>query len=353
MKGFFVWDLQDDVEKYEFHIKKCLHVTPFHSTEYLLAEMQAEDGITKIFCYEENGNFALVPEVVRKINDLPYMADLQEDMYDITAPHEYSGIVSNTSDDFLKSKLLKGILGYCNKTNIIFQFIRLNPYLKELPLIYEKNGYDVIHSREQVYVDLRNTEEQIVMGYKSNVRRNIRRAQKEGLVFRIEDKTPDNIRAFQKMYQKAMEILDAEKFLYFNDRYFHMLMECECSRLAFVRDMEGRVLAGSILLADPHTVYYHLGCFDREYSLKRPMNYLMHMMVLWGRGEGYRFFHLGGGGTSLMQFKEGYSALRISYYVAYRVCDADSYSAILEKWKERFPEYADQTYYPLYRYNMK
>ncbi len=50
MKGFFVWDLRNETEKYECYIKKCLDITPYHLAEYLMAEMQAEDGITKIFC---------------------------------------------------------------------------------------------------------------------------------------------------------------------------------------------------------------------------------------------------------------------------------------------------------------
>ncbi len=351
MKGFFVWDLRNETEKYECYIKKCLDITPYHLAEYLMAEMQAEDGITKIFCYEEDGNFALVPQVIRKINTLPYMKGLGEELYDMVTPHEYGGIVSNTDDDSLKSKLLTGILNYCSNNNVIFQFIRLNPYLKEMPSLFGKSGYEVIHSREQVYVDLRNTEEKIVKDYKSNVRRNINKAKKEELEFGIADKNPDNMKIFQEMYQKAMEILDAKKFLYFNDEYFYWLMKCECSRLAFVRDKEGKVLAGSILLMGNHTVYYHLGCFDREYSLKRPMNYLMHSMILWGRKEGYRLFHLGGGSASLMQFKEGYSTTRISYHVAYRICDRDRYSDVCGRWKDRFPEYTGQTYYPLYRYN--
>ncbi len=351
MSGFYVWNLQNDISRYDRYIKRCINITPFHLTEYLLAEAQAENGITQIFCYEEDEDFALIPEVVRRINDLSYMADLDEELYDMIAPHEYGGIVSNSYNDELKNNLLKNILRYCSQNNIIFQFIRLNPYLKELPLVYRENGFEVLYSNAQVYVNLKQTEEQIVADYKPSVRRNIRRAKKEGLFFEIVDKNTTNINAFQDMYQKAMEILEARKFLYFNDKYFQELMKCDCSKLALVRDRVCKVVAGSILLLKDDVAYYHLGCFDREYSLKRPMNYLMHSMIMWGRENGYKILHLAGGHKSLLQFKEGYSNTRVDYYIANQICDEEKYNCVCEKWKKQFPEYTSETYYPLYRYN--
>lgn len=351
MSEFMVWNLSDNIKKYNNYREQCVNTTPYHLTEYLLAEAQAEDGITKIFCYEENGKFALIPQIVKKINDLPYMSDLKEELYDMITPHEYGGIISNSYEQYLKQKLLEYILKYCKEKHIIFQFIRLNPYMKELPDTYQRAGYHVIHNKNQIYVDLGKTEEQIVKEYKSSVRRNIRRSEKEGLVFEIAEKNLKNLDDFQRMYQKAMELLNARKFLYFNDGYFRALLECDCCRLGLVRDKNGKSIAASILLLDSDTAYYHLGCFDREYSLSRPMNYLMHSMILWSRQEGCKTYHLGGGAASLMQFKEGYSNTRISYYIAENVCDKDMYNAICNKWKTLFPEYKDEKYYPLYRYN--
>lgn len=351
MNGFHVWDLDDDVQKYKNYIGQCVKITPFHMAEYLIAEEYAEDGITKIFLYEEDGKFALVPEVIRSINKLTYMRKMKEVIYDMAAPHEYGGIISNSHEDVIKHKLLKHMLYYCNENNIIFQFIRINPYLRELPSIYRENGYEVIYSNAQVYVDLRQSEEEIIRNYRSNVRRNIKRAQKEKLLFEVVNKSPDNIDCFQQMYQQSMERLEAKKFLYFNNKYFRKMAAYDYSRLAFVKDVDGRIAAGSILLLGNDTVYYHLGCFDWEYSLKRPMNYLMHSMILWSKQEGYTTFHLGGGHNSLMQFKEGYSDTRIDYYIASKICNDEKYQEVCQSWKALFPEYAGVKYFPLYRYN--
>lgn len=351
MNGFQVWSLQDNIQKYDYYIKRCMDITPFHLLEYLLAESQAESGMTMIFLYEEEGKFVLVPEIVREINKLPYMSDLEEKLYDMITPHEYGGIVSNSDEKILKCKLLKYILQYCNEHNIIFQFIRINPYLKELPSIYKEGGFEVIHSNEQVYVDLNSTEEQIMKEYKSDVRYGIRRAEREGLKFGLVEKSPENIRIFQNGYQKAMDILHASNFFYFNDRYFDAILGCDCSKLAMVRDENGVTVAASIMLISDKVVYYHLSWFNRDYAPKCPMNFLLHSMIMWAKRNEYKIMHIAGGGESLMKFKGGYSNSRIDYYIAYQICEREKYELVCNMWRKKYPQYAEVNYFPLYRYN--
>lgn len=351
MTEFLVWILEDDIERYNYYLEKCENISPFHLTEYLLAEAQAEDGITKIFLYEEEGKFAIMPEVVRKINKLPYMSDLNEELYDMIVPHEYGGIIANSEDSHIKEKLLEQSIRYCEENSIIFHFIRLNPYFKEQSKIFRDIGFKVELNNHQVYVDLKQSEEQIIKAYKPNVRRNIKRAESEGLYFEVIDVDEKSMNRFQDIYKQAMDILGARKFLYFNKVYFNRLSICKCSRLAVVKNADGRIVAGCILLLLGGIVYYHLGCFDREYSDKRPMNYLMHSAIMWSRREGYKIYHIGGGGEGLMQFKTGYSATRIDYYIASKVLDKRKYDMICARWKQQFPKYVDKAFYPLYRYN--
>lgn len=351
MGEFAVWNLEDDTSRYDQYLKRCIDISPYHLTEYLLAEIQAEEGITKIFLYEEDGKFAMIPEVVRKINDLTYMRSMDEEFYDMIVPHEYGGIIADNHDDNIKKKLLEHSMHYCENNNIIFCFIRLNPYFKDQSALFIRAGFEVELNNHQVYVDLEQSEETIIKTYKSNVRRNIKRAEREGLYFEVMDKEEGPMGKFQEIYKQAMDILEARKFLYFNKDYFCKLAMCKCSRLACVKDVDGQIVAGSILLVLGDVVYYHLGCFDRKYSQKRPMNYLMHSAIMWGKQEGYKTYHIGGGGEGLMQFKTGFSETRIDYYIVSKVLNKRKYDMVCKKWKEQFPEYSDKVYYPLYRYN--
>ncbi len=351
MSEFTVWNLKDDPYKYNHYIERCFNRTPYHLAEYLLAEEEAEEEKNiRIFLLEENDDFALFPAVIRRVNSLSYMCDLKEEVYDLITPHEYGGIISSRDLPMLQKLLLEHIFDYGKRNHVIFQFVRINPYLKDLPDLYKNAGYEIIHSCSQVFVDLRKKEEEIIKDYKYNVRWSIKRAKREGLKFEIAMKNSENVRTFQNIYNKAMDRLNAERFFYFNDEYFHGLMKCDCTRLCFVRDVDDTVIASSILLLEENTVYYHLSCLDRSYASKQPMNYLLHCMILWSKKMGYTTFHLGGGGKSLLQFKEGYSKDRVDYYTAYMISDRDRYQNICEIWKNKFPQYADKQFYPLYRY---
>jgi hypothetical protein len=310
----------------------------------------AEEGVTKIFLYKDENQFALFPMVIRKVNGLFPLLKGGDNIYDMITPHEYGGILSNCPSGRLLDELLKSTFYYCRQNNIIFQFIRLNPYLRDLPIHFINNDYELIHSCSQVYVDLSQSKEEIEHHYKSNVRWGIRRSKRENLCFEIADKTKENIDIFKCMYEKAMERLNAEKFLYFNDKYFQSLMKCECSRLCFAKDYDGTVAASSILLLGQEEVYYHLSCLDRKYAPKQPMNFLLDAMIFWSKEMGYKKFHIGGGSKGLLQFKEGYSKERIDYYIGYRICDKDKYMEVCNLWKKQFPQYTDKKYYPLYRY---
>ena len=58
-----------------------------------------------------------------------------------------------------------------------------------------------------------------------------------------------------------------------------------------------------------------------DYALKRPMDYLVHSMIMWAKENGYEVMHLGGGEESLKKFKGGFSGSRINYYIAYQICE--------------------------------
>ena len=123
MSSLEVWNLHENVHKYDEYIKKCLTYTPYHLSEFLLAEEMAEDGMIKIFLYEEEGQFALIPMVNRKINGLLYALKRDDEIYDMITPHEYGGVLSNSRKCWIKKKLLENMLDYCRENQIIFHFI--------------------------------------------------------------------------------------------------------------------------------------------------------------------------------------------------------------------------------------
>ncbi len=350
---FEVWDLKDNIERYKLLLAQCNKISPYHECGYLLAEENAENYPVKVFVSIKGNEFALITGVIRCINDLSYMPKLDDIYYDFITPHEYAAIISNSDEIDMQIELLLQMNHYFQCNNVVFQFHRLNPYYEQLQNIYKSAGYEVVHSNYQVYVDLVQTIEELQKQYKPSVRRNIRRAEKELLSFEIAEKSEENVKCFMIIYQKAMEILEAKKFLYFNYDYFIKLVKCEDSRLVFVRNKQGKVIAASVLLLDKkrEIAYYHLGCFDRDYTLERPMNYLIHSIVMWCKNQGFKKFHLAGGRENLHRFKAGYSEKRVNYYIASKRNLPDQYEEICCRWERKFMDLKGESFYPLYRYN--
>ena len=351
MIAFSVCNLHENIQKYQTYLKQCVETTPYHNTEYLLAEETAEDYPIKVFLYKTGEMFAMFLGIVRKVNDLPYMNDLGQQVYDMVAPHEYAGVISNNKNDRIKTELLNRLDEYCVSNSIICQFFRLNPYFLDLPLNFKKAGYDVTKCSSHVFVDLKHSQQTILSSYKSDVRTNLKRASEENLIFEIAEKTKENIYSFRDMYVKAMDFLDAKKFLYFNKSYFEKLLICDFTKICFIKNRERKIIAGSILLTGKKIVYYHLSCFDREYALLRPMDYLLHSMILWCKKEGYEILHLGGGAKGLLHFKKKFSSGKIDYYTSSKVNLPKLYKKVCDYWKDSFQDYQDEVYFPIYRYN--
>lgn len=350
MKEFQVWKFSENTEKYDKYISQCINISPYHITQYLIAEEKAEQGYIYVFLYKEDMNFAICTMVIKQLNSLPYLQNIDSSYRDMITPHEYAGIASNTDDISVKQNLLAEQIKYCKKNSIVSSFIRINPYFDCDSNIYRESGYQVELNNNQVWILLEQTEKQIVDDYKSNVKRNIKRAISSGLNFEIVEKNEVNCLIFFEMYQKAMGILKAKKFLFFNREYFENLLKCDACWLAFVRNAERKVIAAAIILANNKISYYHLGCFDRKYSEVRPMNYLIHSIILWSKTNGYDICHLGGGGKSLMQFKTGYSSSRIDYYIGKKIFSPKIYKEVMDVWRTNGCQ-GEQSFFPMYRSN--
>lgn len=351
MGKFEVWFLDENQSKYKKYVAKSLKSTPYHMLEYLLAEEKAEKYPIKIFSYAEGDKFAVFPGVVRRVNDLPFSKEEDIDIYDMITPHEYSGILTN--DNRIVSKLLLNMNEYCAMEKIISVFIRLNPYLAEQIHCFKETGYEVSCVTKQVMVKLQQSEDALLQAYDSSTKRNLKRARAKKLSFEIAEKNEINRDIFIEMYKRSMEFLNAKQFFYFNNRYFDYLFSCDFVVLCFVKNEVGSIIASAVLMTHSQYAYYHLGCFDREYSLLRPMDFLFYSMSTWCKNQGYAILHLGGGSDSLLRFKRKFSKDNVSYYMIRKVAIEDLYDQICKKWSSYYDVQEVGEFFPRYRINEK
>lgn len=344
---FYNFILHDNIELYKTLLKR-VKKTIYHDVNYLLAEEKAESYPIYIFVLEESDNIVLFPSIIRKVNDLTCFRDLDNIYCDMITPHEYSGPLTDLNGTDILKKFYCELEFYCHKHNIIYQFLRLNPYLDSCLC---KDYIDVQLSCQQVYIDLEVSCEMLWSDYSSVTRRNIKRSEKHDLKFRELDSTNENILRFMYLYQDAMDYLKARKFFYFNETYFDSLLKNCDSKLFEVYSNKKDMIASGIVLLDDKVVYYHLGAFDRNYSLSRPMNYLIHSMILWCKNNNYTIFHLGGGGKSLFHFKSGFSKKRIDYFIGTKIYSEYIYNKLCTLWKSNYPQFSGIKFMPQYRAN--
>lgn len=333
---------QEYIKLYEQFDVKDIYYNPY----YLKAAQNAESYPIEIFLYEENGVKSLIPYVKRKINDLLIFKDLKEEFWDISTPHEYSGIITNSADN---NNFYSWLGKYCQNNNIIFEFSRFNPFLKNEKST-KSSGYNLIKCSDNVYIDLTNNFDDIYKSFNRSVRKNIKRANSFNLEFIEAGPTDENIKTFIEIYSESMDRLGAKDYFYFNDEYFNKLIkECSQSKLFFISD-ENEIIAASILLTHTDKAHHHLtGC--KSYALeKRPNDFMIYSLIKWCQNSNIEKLHLGGGSEQIKAFKSKFSQMRIPYYIGYKIHNKEIYDYLCSIWKKHNPDKQDIIYYPLYRY---
>ena len=159
--------------------------------------------------------------------------------------------------------------------------------------VFIKNGY---HFEEHldIILDLTLSVKELEDNLHKERRRNIAKAEKEGLVFRqlnelneINDvilllkKTYDRAKvpmSYDELFVQSRKIL-GEKVNYFGAYY------------------DGIMIAGQVRLCYKDTVYAWYSGSDANYLNKRPNDFLLWNVILWSKEHNFKVFDFGGAGT--------------------------------------------------------
>jgi hypothetical protein len=343
---FLELPLDENIQLYREYYNKALYKTIYHHPDYLLAEEKAEDYRIYLYILDNKENFIILPSVKRRINDIDVFQDLTDEYYDLITPHEYSGVIAGNYNESGITDFYMQLELFCRNNNIIFSFIRFNPYRDENKIV---KNFNVKLTDEQNWVDCT---EDVLQHFQKRKARYVRSAITKGLQCIEVDKNKANIEEFFIYYQKAMERLQAKKFLYFNFEYFDMLCKCEFTKLFFVFDCEKNVIySGIIVLCDEKhkKMYHHLSFRNIDADDIHAMEYMIYATSEWAKSNKYESMHLGGGDEQLHGFKDKCTDKRVDYYVGYKIMNNDSYQYLCDMFCQKYPEMKENSYLPLYR----
>ncbi|NRD76319.1 peptidoglycan bridge formation glycyltransferase FemA/FemB family protein [Bacillus sp. BRMEA1] len=346
-----------DKNKWEEKLNLLAKKDIFYRHAYSNVYQSMGDGDPHLFYYEdEQGNKLCYVFFKRKLNGLPFLAEgVDRDLYDIITPsYGYGGPIYDVEEKQLIKNFRKEFDEYCQKENIISEFIRFHPVLQNNKHMEE--SIDVSYDRETVFIDLTKSEEDILKQYQAKHRGKVNKAIKNQLEFRTfrNEQAYERVEDFYQLYKETMDKLNASEYSYFSTEYIKGLLSgfYDQSIIGAVF-YEDQMIAATLCLYEDGVLHYHLACSQKQYLNLGCNTFLLHNAALWGKQNGCHTFHLGSGHVgrdSLFQFKYRFNPDGLLHFnIGKKIHNPFQYKFLLEQWEKYYEQEAQENFFPAYR----
>ena len=305
-----------------------------------------EEGKSVKYIYEdENGkisNLFMLREIPTKLENETY--------FDIATPYGYGGpVVEELRGD--KSELIKSYMDsftqYCQKNNIVSEFIRFHPVVKNADDFEPVMNIQFI--RNTVCTYFRDNEDVLTSEFHKSARKVIRRALRAGVSYEVIEK-PEDLNVFIKNYYDTMDRNQASDNYYFKKEYFeYMLKEFSDNLLNInVYSEDGVCIASGLYFLYGKNMHAHLSGTKHEYLNLSPAYILKYATAEYGVSHGYDYIHYGGGTSNdennpLLKFKMKFTNSPLcEFKIGKNIYLPEVYNKLVEisqPEKEFFPEY--------------
>lgn len=347
-----VLDLSERVsrELYENIIKSFKEKRPYDSLDFI---NNFSDGFENLIClkYSQNNHKVMLPGYLKKIESTEFV--------DFISPYGYSGLIykENTPIEIVKNGWNE-IKAYLDK-NVISSFIRFA--LDTDYSVFEEGVVPIMKNIKGVIVDY----DTQLSSFDRKVRKNVRRAKREGLqaeIIKGEDLTDEQLNSFYEIYVDTMKRNEANEKYYFTLDQFGDFAKSrgDLCAFCFIYD-NGKAVSVEMVLQGDDTIFSFLGGTLEEAFKKRPNDFLKYVLINWARDEGLKYFVLGGGygaEDGIFKYKRSFFPEDVvDYYVGKFVHNKEVYNELVEKAKQRYlkenekteKEFSELNFFPLYR----
>lgn len=309
-------------------------------TEEYVKLYETEEDKAECFIYSENKNFFIFPYLIRK-----HIIEGKE-YFDFESQYGYGGPISNSSDEEFNQSAQKAFLKYCNDHKIFAGFMRLHPLLKNYKLLSEIA--QIQFNRKTVALNLTITKEDIwEKQIHSKNRNEIRKAEKAGLEYKVDDKFIF-LKDFIHLYDDTMRKVNADEFYFFDSDYYENLIK-KFNGKAFLGLvlLDNKIISAAIFLINGYYAHYHLSGSNSSFLNICPNNFLLYNTALFLKEKGLKRFHLGGGyntdpDNSLFKFKQRFSKDSYDFYTGKILVNKTIYNKVVDNWAQKWPEKAKE-----------
>lgn len=251
--------------------------------------------------------------------------------YDLQSPYGYGGIYCSVNDKNFIKEALENLKLKAVEQNIIAFFIRFHLFDENL-----KNYHYLLpfftKNKETIIVNTNENIENIRTNYSSRIRSYIKKARKE---INIEFAQKKDYKDFFKLYTHTMQRNNADKFYFFNERYFEKLFNFKES-IILKASLDNKILAFASFFLCGDFSYYHLSAN----SLKSNANAaLLDFFFEYANQNACKFCFLGGGvqnEDTLFKFKEKFSTLRANFYVGGMIFNKEEFDFLNKNFTNKY-----------------
>lgn len=317
----------------------------YFNTNYGKLYEKIENGICKEFKLECDYGIVKNIFIQRKIL-------LDTNYNDIVIPYGYGGpiVIADSINDRkqLINKYHEKFSQYCRDNNIVSEFVRFHPIINNV------EGFDSIYKveniRKTVGTNLKDYDDPVQSEFSKGCRKNIRKALKQGISFRVIEK-PDIISNFKKIYYSTMDRNKASDYYYFDDDYFNNCLKYFKNNIILVEAIyDDKVIAAGLYFVYNKIIHIHLSGTLSEYLHLSPAYILRYAVTLWGKEKGYELIHHGGGRSNspedgLYRFKKQFGKnTEFDFYIGKKIWNMEIYKKLcqnagVEDSVEFFPAY--------------
>ncbi|NFN92762.1 GNAT family N-acetyltransferase [Clostridium botulinum] len=302
----------------------------YYTSNYYKLYERNGDGKAKLFIYREDEKIAINSFMLNEIKKY----NLDEKYYDIESAYGYGGPLTNSHDETFLINFENEFLKYCNDNNIVAEFIRFHPIIKNQK-IFKKN-IEILHNRTTVYLDLTKGIEEIWQDdIKSKNRNMIRKAKKNGVNIQISN----DYNEFKKIYSITMDKVSASNYYYFNDQYYDIVKKND-NYILLNATKNNTIIASAIFIQYGEYFHYHLAGSLHEYLKFSPNNLLLWEAIKLACNRGMKCFHFGGGledslNDNLFKFKSSFSKNTTDFFIGKRIHNKPIYDYLISEWEKK------------------
>lgn len=319
----------------------------YFQPEYGKLYEQIEGGVCEAFEYKYDAGTIRNMYIKRPV---PWLIDGIQ-YYDVITPYGYGGpvIIDGNASSGLLAGYYAAWSAYCHENGIVAEFIRF--HLFDNTDLRNTFPGEIVHISDNVVRRLDDTMDVMWMEFEHKVRKNVKKAQSNGLTVTI-DGTGTELSEFLNIYYSTMERNNAKDYYYFNRAYFQSIINTLPGRFMFFHVWkDDTIVSTELVLCSDKYVYSFLGGTMDEYYSMRPNDLLKYEIIKWGKETRHIAFILGGGyggNDGIYRYKKAFApGDDVPFYIGRLIHNKYIYDALVEKRKLDGP--INEGFFPQYR----